>query len=94
MRKGKLLLALAAVKGARAASATGNPDAHRITVRFAQAVHAATHVTEVCTRLCLFDVKFGSLSPVQYPVRPTAKASINHFIELCLIAESSWTGSS
>lgn len=49
MRKGKLLLALAAVKGARAASATGNPDAHRITVRFAQAVHAATLVAKVCT---------------------------------------------
>lgn len=40
MRKGRLLLALAAVKGARAAGQRGDPDAHRITVCFAQAVQS------------------------------------------------------
>ena len=39
LRKRKLLLALAAVKGAHAAAlAAGDPDAHLVTVRFARAV--------------------------------------------------------
>jgi len=43
MRKRKLLLALAAVKGAHAAApAPGDPDAHLVTVRFAQAVRDST----------------------------------------------------
>ena len=43
MRKRKLLLALAAVKGAHAAApAPGDPDAHLVTVRFAQAVREST----------------------------------------------------
>ena len=43
LRKRKLLLALAAVKGAHAAApAAGDPDAHLVTVQFAQAVSAST----------------------------------------------------
>ena len=43
VRKRKLLLALAAVKGAHAAApAPGDPDAHLVTVRFAHAVRDST----------------------------------------------------
>ena len=50
LRKRKLLLALAAVKGAHAAApAAGDPDAHLITVRFAQEVRrsAASEAEQV-----------------------------------------------